>query len=67
MASLTAAQQSTRARVETLIRLMAPGLDLLLAVGERIARIAEPDDSDYLPPRRLTADRQPPAVTRGAD
>jgi hypothetical protein len=67
MASLTAAQQATRARVETVIRLMAPGLDLLLAVGERIARIAEPEDSDYLPPRRLSAERPRPAVTRGAD
>ena len=53
--------------METVIRIIAPALDLLLAVGERIARVAEPEDSDYLPPRRLSAERTPPAVTRGAD
>ena len=67
MASLTPAQRATRARVETAIRVMAPALDLLLAAGERIARIAEPEDTDYLPPRRLSAERPRPAVTRGAD
>lgn len=51
MAPLTPQQQANRARVEALIRLMEPGLNLVLAVGERISRIAEPEDHDYYPPR----------------
>jgi hypothetical protein len=64
MAPLTAQQQAWRARVERLIALMEPGLDLVLAIGERISRIAEPEDRDYSPPRRLRAEPQRPAVTR---
>jgi hypothetical protein len=57
MASLTPGQLRTRRRVETVIRLMAPALDLVLAAGDRISRIVERDDVEYYPPR----------VTRGAD
>jgi hypothetical protein len=48
---LTPDQLRTRDRVEGLIRLMAPGLDLVLAVGERLSRIVEPDDPGYYPVR----------------
>ncbi|GAC1317159.1 MAG: hypothetical protein NVSMB25_04320 [Thermoleophilaceae bacterium] len=48
---LTADQRRTRARVERLIGLMAPGLSLVLAVGERISRVVEPEDSEYYPVR----------------
>ena len=51
MATLTQDQLRTRARVERLIGLMAPGLNLVLAVGERVSRIVEPDDPDYYPVR----------------
>jgi hypothetical protein len=51
MAPLTPGQRRTRDRVETLIRLMAPGLNLVLAAGERISRIVEPDDYEYYPIR----------------
>jgi hypothetical protein len=51
MAPLTPDQRRTRDRVETLIRLMAPGLNLVLAAGERISRIVEPDDYEYYPVR----------------
>lgn len=51
MAKLTADQIRTRDRVESLIRLMAPGLNLLLAAGERLSRIVEPDDPEYYPAR----------------
>ena len=51
MAPLTPDQRRTRDRVETLIRLMAPGLNLVLAAGERISRIVEPEDSEYYPIR----------------
>ena len=51
MAKLTPDQMRTRERVETLIRMMAPGLNLLLAVGERVSRAVEPDDPEYYPAR----------------
>jgi hypothetical protein len=37
--------------VESVIRLMAPALDLVLAVGDRVSRIVERDDPEYYPPR----------------
>jgi len=49
--TLTPAQRRNRERAETLIGIAAPFLDLLLAVGERISRIAEPQDYDYYPVR----------------
>lgn len=51
MSKLTADQIRTRERVETLIRLMAPALNLVLAAGERLSRIVEPDDPEYYPAR----------------
>jgi hypothetical protein len=51
VAPLTPEQRRTRDRVETLIRLIAPGLNLVLAAGERISRIVEPDDYEYYPIR----------------
>jgi hypothetical protein len=56
---LTDSQQKTRERVEALIRLMAPGLDLVLAAGERISRLVEPEDHDYYPARPLS-EQEPP-------
>jgi len=40
-----------RARIEAGIRVVAPVLDLLLAVGDRISRLIEPDDPHYVPAR----------------
>jgi hypothetical protein len=51
MAPLTPNELRTRRRVETLIRLMAPALDVVLAVGDRVSRIVERDDPEYYPPR----------------
>jgi hypothetical protein len=51
MAPLTPAQLRTRERVESVIRLMAPGLNLVLAAGERLSRIVEPEDHEYYPAR----------------
>ena len=61
MAPLTPEQRRTRDRVETLIRLMAPGLNLVLAAGERLSRIVEPDDYEYYPVRTTLpeGDEQP--------
>jgi hypothetical protein len=63
MASLTPEQRRTRERVETLIRLMAPGLSLVLSVGERVSRIVEPEDHEYYPIRSPSSD--PGADTAG--
>jgi hypothetical protein len=51
MAPLTPGQLRARRRVESLIRVMAPALDLVLAAGERVSRIVERDDPEYYPPR----------------
>jgi hypothetical protein len=61
VAPLTPEQRRTRDRVETLIRLMAPGLNLVLAAGERLSRLVEPEDSEYYPIRTKLpeADEQP--------
>jgi hypothetical protein len=49
--TLTPSQRRNRERVETLIGIAAPFLDALLAVGDRISRIAEPKDYEYYPVR----------------
>ena len=59
MAQLTPDQLRTRQRIEGLIRLAAPALDLVLAVGERVSRIVEPEDAEYYPPR-VTSEAPPP-------
>ena len=55
----TPTQQAWQARFETVIGLAAPALDLLLAAGDRVARIVEPDDA-WDPPVRPPA-RDPEA------
>ena len=51
MAPLTPDQLRTRRRIESLIRLAAPFLDLMLAAGDRVSRIVERGDVEYYPPR----------------
>ena len=51
MARLTPEQRRRVERVETLIGLAAPALNLVLAAGERLSRIVEPEDSEYYPVR----------------
>ena len=58
MATLTPDQRRTRDRVETLIRLMAPAMDLVLAAGERLSRIVEPEDTEYYPARPTGPDSE---------
>jgi hypothetical protein len=57
MAPMTPDQLRTRRRVEGVIKVIAPALDLVLAAGDRISRVVEREDVEYYPPR----------VTRGAD
>jgi hypothetical protein len=47
-------------RVERVIALLAPALDLLLAVGDRVSRVLEPDDPYYEPPRMRRAGESAP-------
>jgi hypothetical protein len=67
MSPPTADQLRTRRRVESLIRLMAPAFDVLLAVGDRVSRIVERDDPEYYPPRVARPDAEEPRALRGAD
>ncbi|HYZ70645.1 MAG TPA: hypothetical protein VE528_03200, partial [Thermoleophilaceae bacterium] len=60
MAPLSPEQRRKRARVESLIRLAAPGLSLVLAVGDRISRLVEPEDHGYYPPRESALEPPPP-------
>jgi hypothetical protein len=69
-ANLTPGQLRTRRRFETLIGVAAPFLDVVLAVGDRISRIAEPKDYEYYPvragelgerPDSTAGDRRPPS------
>lgn len=64
MAKLTPDQMRRRNQVESVIRLMAPGLNIVLALGERLSRIVEPDDPEYYPPRVEVAD-PPSEIQRG--
>jgi len=60
----TEAQRRRQANVERLIRLAEPGLNLVLAVGDRISRVIERDDPDYYPPR--SGALPPPTAERPA-
>jgi hypothetical protein len=59
MAPMTADQLRTRRRVESVIRVIAPALDLVLAAGDRISRVVEPEDVEYYPPRVPRGPKQP--------
>ena len=70
MADLTPQQIAWRDRVEGLIGFASPALNLLLAVGDRISRIAEPTDHEYYPVRSgseasLPGEPERPRVTSG--
>ena len=60
MAQLTPEQQRMRARIETMIRLAAPGLSLVLAIGDRLSRVVEPEDHGYYPPRETALEPSQP-------
>jgi hypothetical protein len=52
MATLTPAQRRWRARIEGVLHLAAPVLDLYLAAGDRLSRVVEREDLDWVPPRK---------------
>ena len=47
----TPQQRIWRDRVEALVALAAPALDLVLSAGERVSRVLAPEDRDYYPIR----------------
>ena len=53
MSHLTRAQLARRRRVETVIRLAAPALDLLLFAGDRVSRVAGRNQIPPEPARRI--------------
>ncbi len=72
MANPTPQQVRMRERFETVIGLAAPFLDLMLAAGDRLSRIAGPEDEYYpiRPPGEefelVPASREAPAPERPA-
>jgi|GEM_PF-5221898 len=46
-----AANLKWQRRIEGMIRIASPVLDLMLAVGDRVSRLLERDDPDYVPAR----------------
>jgi hypothetical protein len=60
MAMLTPSQRVWRARIESVLRIAAPALDLYLAAGDRLARAVERDDLDWVPPRTALAPSETP-------
>ena len=42
-----------RRRIEALIRVMAPALDVVLFAGEQVSRVAGRNEIDPEPPRRI--------------
>jgi hypothetical protein len=53
VAHRTAGQLARQRRVEGLIRLVAPVLDVVLFAGEQVSRVAGRNEIDPDPPRRL--------------
>ena len=65
MAHRTPGQLALQRRIESLIRLAAPALDLVLFAGEQVSRVAGRNQIDPEPPRRI-GDREARATLSGA-
>lgn len=64
MGALTPIQRRRRDRVETVIRIAEPGLNLVLAAGELLSRVVQRRGDDYYPPQRGTL---PPSPEEGEE
>ena len=53
MAHRTPSQVALRRRIEALIAVAAPALDLVLFAGDKVSRIAGRNEIDPVPPRRI--------------
>ena len=60
----TPTQLAWRGRIEAMIRLARPALDLVLAAGDRVSRTVEREDLDWTPPRAVSRPAQPPRLGR---
>lgn len=56
MAQLSHSQLIWRGRIETGLRFAAPVLDLVLAAGDRLSRVADRDEPELIMPGRLGTD-----------
>jgi hypothetical protein len=65
VAGMTPEQVRRRERFETLIALGAPVLNLVLAAGERLSRLVEPEDPEYYPPSPPGSEVTPPPAAPG--
>ena len=64
MAHRTPGQLALQRRIESLIALAAPALDLVLFAGEQVSRVAGRNQIDPEPPRRIE-DREVRATLSG--
>jgi hypothetical protein len=53
VAHRTPGQLALQRRIEALIRVLAPALDVVLCAGERVSRVAGRNQVDPDPPRRI--------------
>jgi hypothetical protein len=67
VANMTPEQRRTRDRFETFIGLLAPGLNLVLAAGDRLSRIVEPEDAEYYPVRSGLLEQEGDAADAGGE
>jgi hypothetical protein len=65
VAHRTPQQLALRGRIETLIRVAAPVLDVVLFAGDRVARVAGRNEIEPEPPRRLTPGTPRAIAARG--
>jgi hypothetical protein len=68
MSGITPRQRRVRERIEELIGISAPVLDLVLAAGDRVSRIVSPEDHEQYPvhPAAEPPLLEPPAESRAA-
>jgi hypothetical protein len=66
VAQLSHTQLIWRGRIETGLRFAAPVLDLVLAAGDRVSRIADREEPELIMPGRLGSDPQR-TLTDGRD
>jgi hypothetical protein len=66
VATPTPSQLQWRRRLEAVLRVVEPGLNLLLAAGDRLSRVVDRDGLDTpAPPRRVDTPDAPRRVTAG--
>lgn len=65
VAPLSPTQLRWRGRIEGMIRLVEPALNLLLAAGDRVSRVVERDELEYAPPPTVGISRARRSVGPG--